>query len=207
MIRPEDDPTTVQSSTWGRRLKSVFSMAHSLAKDVVKRTPADSLNVQAAYKSGGDLLCYFGHGEADCWETGGAPTLQSISLPPTCPSAVISIACKTGCQLGPDAITAGVMSWLGFTVKVGVIAPYASLHGSVDTIGDAIVNGLKVLGTGASMQDARDEIEIELDKLVDAYDTGGAYSHHPDASIGYFVAAYMRDHVVLHGKSSLCPLL
>jgi hypothetical protein len=171
-------------------------------------TPANLKNVEAAYKSSGDLLCYFGHGETDRWETNAVATLKSTKLPTTCPPAVISIACKTGCSLGPAAITSGVTAWLGFTVKVGVIAPYnTSSHGPVDTIGDSIVNGLKVLDTGASMQDARDEIEAELNQLVADYDTGGKYSHHPDAAIGYFVAGYMRDHIVLHGRTAHSPLV
>lgn len=207
IIRPSDDPTTIQSSNWGKRLTSILSSSHTLLNDVDSTTPANRTNVEAAYKSSADLLCYFGHGEDNRWETKGVHTLESTSLPKTCPAAVVSIACKTGCTLGPAAITSGVSAWLGFTVKVGVIAPYASAHGSIDTIGDAIVNGLKVLDTGASMQDVRNEVEAELDKLVVAYDTGGTYSHHPDAAIGYFVAGYMRDHVVLHGKTGHSPLI
>jgi hypothetical protein len=191
-------------SDWGVRLKSTF-LAHSLLDDVDDTDPADQTHVQAAYQTGVNLLCYFGHGEVDRWETAGSATLESTSLPAKHPIAVISIACKTSQTLGPDAVTSGVTAWLGFTIRVGIIAPYASAVGPIDTIGDAMVEGLKILSTGATMQQARDEIEKQLDDLVNAYDTG-AYAHHIDAEIGYFVAGCMRDHVVVHGTPSHTPL-
>src|SRR5438552_1694023 len=68
----------------------------------------------------------------------------------------------------------------------------------LDPIGEAIVNGLSLLGGPGAMQQARDEIRNNMDQLVTAYDTG-KYSLHPAAGIGYFAAMAPRDHVVVHG--------
>jgi hypothetical protein len=94
-----------------------------------------------------------------------------------------------------------VTSWLGFTINVAVIAPQKG----VDPIGDAMVAGLSVLGSGQTMQKARDELYAQLDQVATDYDTG-RFSTHVAATLGYYAALAMRDHLVVHGAGSFAPL-
>jgi hypothetical protein len=164
-------------------------------------SPADRAHILAALKSAGNLICYFGHGNEHSWLTASVSTAISSDFVPATGKAVVSIACRTGCKLGPDAITAGVEAWLGFTIKVAVIAPHLGL----DPIGDAIVAGVSVLGSGKTMQDSRDALYSELDTVATGYDTG-KWSSHPGAALKYYAALAMRDHIVLHGTTTFVPL-
>jgi len=202
LIRPADDADAQQASDWADALSaSLTADGHTKGTDVDSGTPADTVNVENAYKAKANLICYFGHGDEDNWLTSSSPTLAGNALPACGAKAVVSVACKTGCKLGPAAVTAGVESWLGFTIKVAIIKPYRN----VDPIGDAIVDGLEGLGKGDRMQDARDDIEANFGALVNHYDTG-KYSGHPAAQFGYYAALALRDHVVLHGRASSKPL-
>jgi hypothetical protein len=73
-------------------------------------------------------------------------------------------------------------------------------------LGDAIVDGLSLLATSKTMQEARDEIYANLDQVVKDYDTGGKYATDPKAGFGYFSALAMRDHLALHGNVAFRPL-
>lgn len=64
---------------------------------------------------------------------------------------------------------------------VPIIAP----HKNIDPIGDAIVEGLLVLGAHGAMQQARDVIANNLHRLVRDYDSG-KFRLHPAARFGYF---------------------
>lgn len=169
--------------------------------DVDSGTPADATEITKVLGGSADLICYFGHGDEDHWLTSGAPTIDAGNVSAAAGKAILSIACRAGRNLGPDAITAGVISWLGFTIAVPVIAP----HKTHDPIGEAIVRALAGLGGKGTMQQARDDMAAEFDQLVDDYDTG-KFSTHPAAPLGYFAAMCLRDHVVLHGKTSCQPL-
>jgi hypothetical protein len=202
VIRPQDDGNSQQCSDWADNLiTNLKAGGHSKAIDVDNLTPANSSNILAALKSGSSLICYFGHGDEGSWLTHSATTVDKSNVSAAAGRAIVSVACKTARGLGPDAITAGVEAWLGFTCKVAVITP----HKGVDPIGDAIVDGLTELGAAKTMQEARDEIRSKMDKLVTEYDTG-KYAMHPAANIGYFAALALRDHVVVHGNTGFVPL-
>jgi hypothetical protein len=202
LIRPKDDARAQQASNWAGSVSAAFAKSgHTKLADVDDLSPANQANIIAALGSAVSLICYFGHGDEHSWLAGGAVMVQAADFSIAGAKAVVSAACKTGCNLGPDAVTSGVEAWLGFTLNVAVIAP----HKGVDPIGDAIVAGLSVLGAGRTMQQSRDELYSELDKVVAGYDTG-AFSAHPGATLKYYAALAMRDHLVLHGTSGFTPL-
>jgi hypothetical protein len=207
IIRPRDDQQARQASDWADELiKQLTAGAHRRIADIDDRTPPDAANILGALAGSSDLVCYFGHGDENSWLTGQLPTLDTGSATaakgsPANGRAIVSVACKTGCNLGPAAITAGVQAWLGFTTKIAAIKP----HKTTDPIGSAIVDGLALLGNRGTMQQARDQLASNFDQLVTDYDTG-RYMMHPEAEIGYFAAMAMRDHVVVHGTVSFQPL-
>jgi len=207
IIRPKDDKSSQQASDWADDLiRKLNAAGHVKIGDVDDWSPANTKNILALLSGSADLVCYFGHGKENRWLTSNSATLDTGNVTgakgqPANGRAIVSIACKTSCQLGPAAITAGVQAWLGFTIKVKVIAP----HNFIDPIGDAIVNGLAVLGNQGTVQQARDELAANLGQLVIDYDTG-QYAQHPEAEIGYFAAMSMRDHVVVNGTANIQPL-
>jgi hypothetical protein len=202
IIRPKDDSSACQASDWADRLDADFrTFGHSLTRDIDDTTPADATNVLGVFGGLVNLICYFGHGNEDSLLTKGLPTVDKASISLTPGVAVVSVACKTGTNLGPAAITAGANAWLGFTIKVPVIAP----HRTIDTIGDAVFDGLKGLGNGDTMQQALDALRQSFDDLVTKYDSG-SYRSHPASPIGYYSAMALRDHVVLHGNGKCAPL-
>jgi hypothetical protein len=205
IIRPSDDANARQSAHWGDVLIGKFTAnGHTKGADVdgrTGRTPPNTKNIVAAVSAKTDLVCYFGHGDEDSWLTSSAPTLDASNVVSANGKAVVSVACKTGCNLGPAAITGGAIAWLGFTIKVAIIAP----HKNIDPICDAIVDGLNCLSNHRTMQEARDDISTNFDQLASDYDTG-KYKSHPASEFGYFAAICLRDHVVLHGATSCKPL-
>jgi hypothetical protein len=201
LIRPEDDADARQASTWADSLgKKLSSISHNKTADVDAGSPPDQAQIVAALGAVCSLICYFGHGDKDSWLT-GRTRVKGGDFVPAKGKAVISIACKTGCNLAPDALTAGVRTFLAFSSKVAVIA----IYNGADPIGDAIVDGLSVLSSGSTMQQSRDEIYSKLDGVVNDYDTG-QFRSHPAANFGYFAAMAMRDHIVVHGDTAFQPL-
>jgi hypothetical protein len=201
LIHPRDDGKAQRASVWARALEaSLVAGGHNVVSDVTDLTPADTANIRSALGAAATLICYFGHGETHSWLTAGAVTVNATDFPAAVGKAVVSIACKTGCNLGPDAITSGVETWLGFTSRVAIMATAAGTY----PLGDAIVDGLSLLGTSKTMQEARDEIYANLDQVLKDYDTGGKYA--TDPVIGYWSALAMRDHLVLHGNVAFKPL-
>lgn len=202
VVRPKDDAVSQQASDWCDQLVSRFTpKSHILAQDVDDTTPADRVNIQSALGTTASLVCYFGHGDENSWLTHSAPTIDAANVAAAGGKAVVSIACKTACNLGPTAITGGAVAWLGATINVPVISP----HRTIDPFGDAIVDGLSCLATGGSMQDARDAISANCDALVTSFDTG-PMSTHPARSLGYYAAMALRDHLVVHGSPKFVPL-
>jgi hypothetical protein len=204
VIRPRDDSAAKESSKWCDDLIAKLkasTAAHTVSSDIDDGSPADQANISAAMSAGVDLICYFGHGNSSAWLTANSPTIDAGTVGAGKGKAVVSIACETGLNLGADAITSGVESWLGFTIKVPVLL----LKGGYDPFGEAIVEGLAELGEGKSMQEARDALFAALDQTVDDFDTG-FLSTDPSAPLGYYAAMSLRDHVVLHGNGSHVPL-
>jgi hypothetical protein len=201
VVRPRDDDHARQASDWCDELVAALSIdGHNVVVDVDDTAPADSQTIRAALVQAARLIVYFGHGDERSWLTLGAPTVDSTNVDAVAGKAVVSVACRTGKVLGPDAITAGAVAWLGFTIKVPVIAP----HKNRDPIGDAICDGLGTLA-GGTMQHARDEIAAQCDMLVQSFDAG-SLSRHPASAMGYYAAMALRDHVVIHGNSQHEPL-
>ena len=99
-------------------------------------------------------------------------------------------------------LTAGIICWLGFTIKCAVPSP----HKNQDPFGDAVYAGLSRLAIGGTMQDAYDDLKAELDQLVNKFDLGGSLNNFPGADMLYFAAAAMRDNVSLAGNSTCQPL-
>jgi hypothetical protein len=201
-IQPRDDSVSIISGRWCEELSDQLrAKRHTRTLDIDDSTPADRSTIEAGIPKGGRLVCYFGHGDQDSWSTGGVPTIDGANVIAASGKAVVSVACKTGKHLGPDAITAGAESWLGFTISVPVFT-----HGGTDPIGDALINALQVLGDGDSMQDAKDKLFSELDALIGDFDDGGSLSSLPIATLGYFAAMSLRDHINLIGNHHDCPL-
>jgi len=201
IIRPEDDAAALQASDWVNGLLNHLQTAsHAASVDVDQHTPADLTNIAAAIKLPVDLVLYFGHGDVACWLTNGAATVNARDISFGHAPAVVSIACKTTAALGPAAIIAGAPAYLGFSIRVPVIAP----HKNVDLIGNAIVDGLRTLANGGTMQRARDAIAANFDSLASALDTG-PLSKHPAVGVAYYAAMALRDHIVLLGQSNHQP--
>jgi hypothetical protein len=207
VIRPKDDPASQQSSQWCDDLVGQLIQAgHNLVADVDDYTPPSSLQIDAALKGSYDIVFYFGHGNEDAWLTNAQVTIDASNISSASGKTVVSIACKTGQKLGPNAITAGVNSWLGFTIKVPVLAA----HKNQDPLGDAIA---AVLAGQAhshsaqprSMQRIRDDLVAEFKNLAKAYDTGNLKLR-PEATVAYFALLALSDHVVVHGNSNHVPL-
>lgn len=203
LIRPQDDALSQQASTWaGELLKAAAMAAHTLVDDCDGSRPADQAEVLRSVALQADLVFYFGHGTLDAWLTDAQQTVNCTNAGAIRGKAVVAVACKTGSVLAGAAITAGVTAYLGFTIAVPVLPP----HRNVDPIGDAFVSALSDLGAGATMQDIRDRVASAFDQLVRDYDTGGKFSGRPDSVVGYYASMALRDHVVLHGSTSLAPL-
>lgn len=204
VVRPRDDAAARQVSGWCDELSARWTGAgHTKVADVDDQSPADTPTISAALGSGAALTVYFGHGRDDAWVAAGAVLIDATSVGVAAGTSVVSIACNTGRQLGPDAITAGVDAWLGFTIRVPVVSP----HRNQDPFGDAIVDALEPLGTiQESLRDANDRLYANLDGLATDFDTGGRFSQHPAAFLGYFGATALRDHIVVHGNANLRPL-
>lgn len=203
VVRPRDDADAQQASDWCDDLVTKLTGdGHSKIADVDDRMPPNTANIVAALGLlAVDLVCYFGHGDEHSWLTNQSSTVDASNVKAAQGKAVVSVACKTACNLGPAAITSGVVSWLGFTIKVVVMRP----HKTVDPVGDAIVGGLSCLGGQGTMQQARDEIATNCGQLIDEFDTG-RFSNFPEARLGYYAAMALRDHVVVHGTPSHQPL-
>lgn len=112
LIRPRDDGDARQASDWADSLEAnLNAIGHTTAADIGDWSPANTANISAALSSAqATLICYFGHGDKDRWLTAGSLTADHSHFTTAKSKAVVSIACKTGCNLGSDAITAGVES-------------------------------------------------------------------------------------------------
>jgi hypothetical protein len=201
-IRPQDDLEAEQASDWCDDLTAELSAGgHVVVSDVVANTPPDEVQIKATLRQEANLACYFGHGDEHSWLTDSVATIDKRNVQAAAGKAVVSIACSTGCNLGPDAIAAGVTAWLGFTLDLPIIRP----HKNIDPIGEAIVSGLACLGTGGTVQEARDAIAANLGSLVSEF-RSGYLRHHPGASAGYFATMAAMDRVVAHGSVHHQPL-
>lgn len=202
LIRPEDDAVTQQASDWATALdKGLGANGHSLDIDVRDITPPDRTNIEAAINGLSDVIFYFGHGDEQSWKTNGQPTLDSTNASQASGKTVVSVACKTGRSLGPDAILAGVDAWLGFNISVAVVRPYKGF----DPLGEAIVEALEFLGQGGSVQFARNILEVKLEQVASDHDTG-KFKNHPDAPLIYFSALAMQANLVVLGNQKSAPL-
>jgi Peptidase family C25 len=203
VIRPGDDAAARQAAEWCSELADrLVAAGHELIGDVDELTPAHSPEILTALQTDAELVCYFGHGASDSWRTDDLATIDSANVGVAAGKVVISVACLTGRGLGPDAITAGVRSWLGFTIKIPVIAP----HVSVDPIGEAFANGLAGLAGFATIGDVRDALIAAFAQLADDYDEGGRFAGHPAQAIGYYGALALQDHITVDGSRSQVPL-
>ena len=202
VIRPRDDGDAKQASDWCDALVAKLeSDGHTVVEDVADHTPAEEAEIVAALGRQAALVLYFGHGDETSWLTYDQATVDGANVKAAAKKAVVSIACKTGHSLAPAAIGAGVSAWLGFTMKVPVVAP----HKHADPVGEAIAGGLEQLGTGGTLQQARDSIATNFHVLVDEFDTGGLKDH-PAADVGYYASLAMKDRVGVHGSANHRPL-
>jgi len=202
VIRPRDDGAARQVSDWCDELvKRSTGNGHSLIGNVDDTSPASKTSILAALAINCRLACYFGHGDNNSWLTSGSVTVDKTNVGAATGKAVVSVACKTGRDLGADAFNSGVKAWLGFKVRVAVLAP----HKNRDPVGDTMVDALAVLGNSGTMQDAYDAIKQGFDQLADDYDTGSLSGRH-DSVAGYMASIVLRDYVSLDGASSFVPL-
>jgi hypothetical protein len=203
VIRPEDDAAAEQASAWCSALVAeLAARGHTLVEEVDELTPADTGSIEAALSAPATLVCYFGHGTPDSWQTNGETTIDKSNAGAAASKVVVSIACFTGRNLGPDAVNAGVTSWLGFTMKIPVIAPYKAL----DPVGEALVRGLEDLSTAGTIGDVRDSLITAFDELAVDYDDGGALAGHPAQPVGYYGALALKANVVVAGSKTAVPL-
>jgi hypothetical protein len=204
-ICPQDGAEARQASTWCDELRAEFeAKGHWFANWVDERTPADRAGTENALRERADLVCYFGHGAPDAWLTHDQATVDQANVRAAAGKAVVCIACLTSRELAPEAITAGVTVWLGFTIKVPVIDP----HKNVDPIGEAMVAGLKWLASGASVGEAGDVLVGTLGEIADeCEDLGGRFHNHPGRWATYYGALALQGHLVVHGDPHHRPLL
>ena len=105
MIRPRDDADARQASEWCSDLQvELEAMGHKLADAVDDRTPANRQEVETALQSPVNLVCYFGHGTKDALLTYDVETLGPQNVVAATQQAIVSVACLTGRELGPEAV-------------------------------------------------------------------------------------------------------
>lgn len=202
LIRPEDDGASQQASTWATDLDTkLVSRSHARVENIDQHSPADRATIEAAISKAADLVCYFGHGTETAWTTSNTATLDNHNVARLLDKVVVSVACKTGRNLGPDAVLSGVSAWIGFNISVATIRT----HKGIDPIGDAIVDGVLKFDGGGTVRSVVDAIAANLDQVAIDHDTG-KHSGHPNAKIVYFAALALRHHVVALGKTSATPL-
>lgn len=203
IVRPQDDSAARQASDWCDALVAKFiAFGHTLVDDVDEATPAEAPEIERAMRAEARLVCYFGHGDRDAWHTDDQPMIDRGNVKAAAGKAVLSIACLTSRELGPDAVTAGVVTWLGFTIKVPVLVP----HKNADPFGEAIVAALAGLASGATMGDVRDALVAACEQLVVEFDQSGRFHGHPAQPVGYYGALALQSHVSLHGAAAHRPL-
>jgi hypothetical protein len=203
-ICPCDDGNSRLARDWYQRLNAELTQAlHTEIAYIDDATPATRANILTVLVSStAELVLYFGHSTVDEWTRKGIATVDRTNVSAAKGKAIVSVSCKSGRNLGPNAVNSGgVTAWLGFTISVPVIAPY----GTDDPIGDAIVRGLAALDTG-TMAGARAALETEIRQVAADYDTGGRFQNHPNALLGYFAAGWLADNVSLSGATTLAPL-
>jgi hypothetical protein len=204
VVRPQDDAAAQQASDWCDELVTELqARGHVLVNEVDWQTPADVSSIDAAMRSKAELVCYFGHGAPDAWLTDDQTTIDRANVKAATGKAVASVTCLTGRELGPDAITSGVIAWLGFTIRVPALTP----HKNADPFGEAIINGLRELAFGATMGDTGDSVVRECEQLVTDFDTGGRFHGHPAWQVGYYGALALKDHLIVNGQTTHRPLL
>src|SRR6516165_8590066 len=103
LIRPQDDAESRQASDWGKMISEYWTKVtvHTKSQDINQYSPADAKTISAAIGSSADLVLYFGHGDDTSWLTSGSATIDASNVHPASGKAVVSVACKTGCNLGP----------------------------------------------------------------------------------------------------------
>jgi hypothetical protein len=203
-ICPCDDGSARQARDWYMRLDAELAQAsHTQSAYVDDATPATRANILSALTNAtAQVVLYFGHGTSDEWTRKGTVTVDRTNVSAANGKAVVSVSCKSGRNLGPDAVNnSGVKAWLGFTITVPVISP----HSGSDPIGDAIVKGLATLANG-TMASVRTALETELRQVTADYDTGGRFHNHPNALLGYFASGWLADNLSLSGTTALTPL-
>jgi|RhiMetdeSRZDD1v2_1073273.scaffolds.fasta_scaffold33395_5 hypothetical protein len=183
--------------------KRARAQGHHLSSHVTRVTPCDRANVDGALAAAGEVIFFFGHGDENSLKgENQAAVVDSKNAHQAKQKAVVAVACKSGRALGPDAIIAGVRSYLGFTIKLGWIPPYP---GQPDVFMDAMLSSLDVLLGGGTLQDLRDRLYSELEAVADYYDTG-AGSKYRNALNGYFVATAVKDNIAALGDVQFAPL-
>lgn len=198
VIRPEDGRVAQQVSGWADSLMAHADFArHNCVAYVDAGTPANRLMTVGALSTEASVSFYFGHGNETSWLESGDSILDAENIQATRGKAVVSVACKTGCILAGQAITAGATSWLGFTSKV----PVLPTHLNLDPIGEAFVAALSKLGVGVSVHDVLEALMGEFDNLVQAYDSG-TVSKTPQC-IGRVLC--LHGHAGPRGASSVVP--
>jgi hypothetical protein len=203
VVRPQDDATARQVSDWCDALVAeLVARGHVLVDEVDEATPAEAAEIERALRAGAELVLYFGHGSRDAWRTNGRPTIYSGNVGAAAGKAVVSIACLTGRELGPDAVAAGLVAWLGFTIAFPVLAP----HKNADPFGATIVSACAGLASGATMGGLRDAIVAACAQLAVDFDHGGRFFGHPGQPVGYYGALALQSHVSIAGDAAHRPL-
>ncbi|WP_054812360.1 hypothetical protein [Nocardia arizonensis] len=202
-ICPCDDGNSTTAADWYKDLVSRLCGPHQERYCVDHMSPADQAGIlQALRETNLNLVCYFGHGTSDDWLTSGNSTVNKTNVNAAAGKAVVSVACKTGRNLGAEAINQGVEAWLGFTIRVPIIPR----HAHADPLGEAVADGLARLASQGTMQDARDKVEANMRQLIIDYDKGGTYYSHPNSTLGYFAALALANSISLVGKTKYVPL-
>jgi hypothetical protein len=202
-ICPRDDAEARRASDWCADLRARLEAGgHWSAHIVDDRTPADRPAVELGLQTPVDLVLYFGHGATDAWLTDGAKTLDPSNVGTVAPQALVSIACLTGRDLGPEAVRAGATAWLGFTIMVPVVDP----HKNVDPIGEAIVQGLAEFGRGACFADVCLALQTAFDALSRrCQGATGVYGGHPGRWLSYYGALALRQSTTVEGAGDHRP--
>jgi hypothetical protein len=184
-------------------IKRAGARGHGPSSQVSRATPCDRANVDSALAAPGDVVFFFGHGDEHSLKgERQASVVDNANAHQAKGKAVVAIACKSGRGLGPDAVVAGVRSYLGFNIKLGWLPPS---RGQPDVFMDAMLNSVDVLLGGGSVQALRDAIYSELEKVADYYEHG-AGSKYRNAVNGYFVAHAVKDNIAGLGDVQFAPL-
>lgn len=178
-IRPEKDNVETVLSDWAGIIQAGCRGSIVLSLVDLKGSMADRVKVEQSIENS-DVILYFGHGTKHAM--GNPDALLDHANIYTCAGKIlISVACETALDIGPEAINNNTRTFLGFDDELVVYLGKPGIFGSV------FVQALLPLLTGSSsVMDSKDKLVTLFQTIEKHYRTSSA--NDPDAAIIWLAA-------------------